>query len=114
MNLARTWYWRLGAPVIWQIGACGCLRRAATNIQLLPAVWLFGDTGDYVVADAETDRCSSWMCTETRDLTEHLCGYCWMASGTAAGQATVNGVQGEKLNNVGVGLTLGSTPSTRT
>ena len=27
----------------------------------------------------------------------------------SGGQATVNGVQGEKLNNVGVGLTLGYT-----
>ena len=42
----------------------------------------------------------------TRDLTEHLWGSL-DAAWYSGGQATIDGVQGEKLDNLGLGLTLG-------
>jgi hypothetical protein len=107
LNLGQNrWYGRLGAPVIWQIGAWVPGRR--TTLELLPAVWLFGDNSDYVGQTLKTDPMFQLDVHLTRDLTEHL----WASlDGVwySGGQATVNGVQGESLNNVGVGLTLGYT-----
>jgi hypothetical protein len=107
LNLGQNrWYGRLGAPVIWQLGAWVPGRR--TTLELLPAVWLFGANDDYVGQTLETDPMFQLDAHLTRDFTEHF----WGSFDTAwytGGQATVSGVTGEKLNNVGFGFTLGYT-----
>lgn len=45
----------------------------------------------------------------TRDFTEHAWGALDASWYTTGGAATIGGVKGSKLNNLGVGLTLGYT-----
>jgi hypothetical protein len=105
LNIGQNrWYGRLGAPVIWQHGDWVPGRR--TTLEFLPAVWLFGDNDDYVGQTLETDPMFQLDAHLTRDFTERLWGSL-DASWYSGGQATVNGVEGEELSNVGVGLTLG-------
>jgi hypothetical protein len=107
LNLGQNrWYGRLGAPIVWQFGAWVPGRR--TTVEFLPAMWLFGTNADYVGQTLETDPMFQLDAHLTRDFTEHL----WGSFDTAwytGGQATVSGVTGEKLNNVGFGFTLGYT-----
>jgi len=107
LNLGQNrWYGRLGAPVVWQLGAWVPGRR--TTLEFLPAVWLFGDNTDYVGHTLKTDPMFQLDAHLSRDFNEHF----WASFDTAwytGGQATVNGVTGEKLNNFGMGLTLGYT-----
>jgi hypothetical protein len=107
LNLGQNrWYGRLGAPVIWQLGAWVPGRR--TTLELLPAVWLFGANDDYVGQTLETDPLFQLDAHLTRDFTEHLWGSLdsvWYTGG----QAAVDGITGEKMNNFGMGFTLGYT-----
>jgi hypothetical protein len=107
LNLGQNrWYGRLGAPILWQLGPWVPGRR--TTLELLPAVWLFGANDDYVGHTLETDPMFQLDAHLTRDLTEHL----WTSFDTTwytGGQATVGGVTGEKLNNFGLGFSLGYT-----
>jgi hypothetical protein len=98
------WYGRIGFPVIWQLGDWVPGRR--TTLEFLPAVWMFGNNTDYVGQTLKTDPMFQLDAHLTRDFTEQLWGsldLVWYNGG----KATVNGVAGEKLNNIGVGLTLG-------
>jgi hypothetical protein len=105
LNIGQNrWYGRLGLPIIWQLGAWVPGRR--TTLELLPAVWLFGNNTDYVGPTLETDPMFQLDAHLTRDFTEHLWGSL-DAAWYSGGQATINGVQGEKLDNLGIGLTLG-------
>jgi len=105
LNIGQNrWYGRLGLPIIWQFGPWVPGRR--TTLELLPAVWLFGDNDDYVGQTLETDPMFQVDAHLTRDLTENLWGSldgAWYSGG----KATINGVSGEKLDNLGLGLTLG-------
>ena len=105
LNLGQNrWYGRVGTPVIWQLGAWVPGRR--TTLELLPAVWLFGDNTNYVGQTLKTDPMFQLDAHLTRDFTERF----WGALDVAwynGGKASVNGVAGEKVNNLGVGLTLG-------
>jgi hypothetical protein len=105
LNLGQNrWYGRLGFPVVWQLGSWVPGRR--TTIEVLPAVWLFGPNDDYVGTKLETDPLFQVDAHLSRDLTEHFWGSLdgvWYTGGAA----TIGGVEGEKLNNLGVGLTLG-------
>jgi hypothetical protein len=107
LNLGQNrWYGRLGLPIIWQLGPWVPGRR--TTLEFLPAVWFFGKNDDYVGQTLKTDPLFQLDAHLTRDLTEHL----WGALDAAwyyGGQSSINGVDGKKLNNVGVGLTLGYT-----
>jgi hypothetical protein len=69
---------------------------------------MFGDNTDYVGKTLKTDPLFQLDAHLTRDFTESLWGAI-DASWYSGGRATVNGVPGEKLNNLGVGLTLGYT-----
>ena len=101
------WYGRIGAPIVWQLGSWTPGRR--TTLEFLPAVWLFGDNTDYLGGQTlKTDPLFQLDAHLTRDFTENFWGAI-DASWYSGGRATVNGVQGQKLNNVGVGLTLGYT-----
>jgi hypothetical protein len=105
LNLGQNrWYGRLGVPIIWQLGPWVPGKR--TTLEFLPVVWLFGDNDDYVGQTMKTDPLFQLDAHVTRDLTEHLWGAV-DASWYYGGKATINGVPGEKLNNIGIGLTLG-------
>jgi len=105
LNLGQNrWYGRIGMPVVWQLGPWVPGRR--TTLELLPAFWLFGPNDDYVGQQLKTDPMFQLDAHLTRDLTERFWGgldLTWYNGGGS----TINGVQGGKLNNVGVGLTLG-------
>ena len=107
LNLGQNrWYGRVGAPIVWQLGRWVPGRR--TTLEFLPAVWLFGTNDNFVGQTLKTDPMFQLDGHLTRDVTEHL----WGAFDTTwytGGRATINGVQGSKLNNLGVGLTLGYT-----
>jgi len=107
LNLGQNrWYGRLGMPVIWQLGPWVPGQR--TTLEFLPAVWLFGANDDYVGQKLETDPMFQLDAHLTRDFTEHVWG-ALDASWYSGGQSTINGVPGEKLNNLGFGLTFGYT-----
>ncbi len=105
LNLGQNrWYGRLGSPIVWQLGPWVPGRR--TTLELLPAVWFFGTNDDYMGQTLETDPIFEVDAHLTRDLTERLWGSLDGAWYTG-GQASIDGVEGEKLDNLGVGLTLG-------
>jgi hypothetical protein len=107
LNIGQNrWYGRLGAPIILQLGPWVPGRR--TTLEFLPAVWLFGPNDNYVGQTLKTDPMFQLDAHLTRDFTEHLWGSLDAAWYTG-GKATINGVAGKKLDNLGFGLTLGYT-----
>jgi hypothetical protein len=108
LNIGQNrWYGRVGMPVIWQLGDWVPGRR--TTLEFLPAVWMFGDNTDYVGQTLKTDPMFQLDAHLTRDFTAQLWGSLDMAW-YSGGQASINGItQGNKLNNLGLGLTLGYT-----
>jgi hypothetical protein len=105
LNIGQNrWYGRFGMPTILQIGPWVPGER--TTLEFLPAVWLFGNNDDYVGQTMETDPLFQLDAHLTRDIVEKL----WVSLDAAwyyGGKATINGVEGDKLNNIGVGITLG-------
>lgn len=105
LNLGQNrWYGRIGAPIVWQIGPWVPSRR--TTLEFIPAVWLFGDNTDYLGKTMQTDPIFQLDAHLSRDLTHNF----WASLDGAwynGGQATVDTSQGTKLNNIGLGLTLG-------
>ena len=105
LNIGQNrWYGRVGVPIIWQIGSWVPGRR--TTLEFLPAVWLFGTNDDYVGQQMKTDPMFQLDAHLTRDFTENF----WAALDGVwynGGQPSVDGVAGEKLNNLGIGFTLG-------
>jgi hypothetical protein len=105
LNLGQhRWYGRVGVPVLWQLGPWVPGRR--TTVELLPAVWLFGTNSNFVGQTLKTDPMFQIDAHLTRDFTEHFWGS-FDAAWYNGGLATVDGVPGSKLNNVGLGFTLG-------
>ena len=106
VNLGQNrWYGRIGAPIVWQIGAWVPGRR--TTFELLPSVWLFGDNDDYLAGqNLETDPMFQVEAHLTRDFTEHFWGSVDAAS-LSGGKSTINGQSGSSLDNIGLGYTLG-------
>jgi hypothetical protein len=105
LNIGQNrWYGRVGFPVIWQLGDWVPGRR--TTLEFLPAVWMFGDNTDFVGQTLKTDPLFQLDAHLTRDFTETLWGAI-DASWYSGGRASVNGVPGDKLNNIAIGLTLG-------
>jgi hypothetical protein len=105
INLGQNrWYGRIGAPVVWQIGQWVPGRR--TTIELLPAVWLFSDNNDFVGVKMETEPMFQVEGHLTRDFTEGLWGSFDVIS-ISGGKATIDGVAGNSLSNLGMGVTLG-------
>jgi Putative MetA-pathway of phenol degradation len=98
------WYGRIGAPVVWQIGQWIPGRR--TTFEFLPAIWLFGPNNDFVGKKMETEPMFQLEAHLTRDFMEKLWGSIDVISYTG-GKATIDGVEGSSLNNLGVGGTLG-------
>jgi hypothetical protein len=105
LNIGQNrWYGRLGAPIIWQLGSWVPGRR--TTLEFLPAVWLFGENDDYVGQTLKTDPLFQLDAHLTRDFTEHFWGSL-DGSWYSGGKSSINGVAGEKLDNLGFGFTLG-------
>ena len=105
LNLGQNrWYGRFGVPIIWQIGPWVPGRR--TTLEFLPAVWFFGDNDDYVGQTLETDPMFQLDAHLTRDFTERFWGS-FDGAWYEGGEPTIDGVPGEKLSNLGFGLTLG-------
>jgi hypothetical protein len=105
LNLGQNrWYGRVGAPIVWQLGPWVPGRR--TTLEFLPAVWLFGTNDDFVGQTLSTDPMFQVDAHLTRDFTERIWGSLDGAWYTG-GKATIDGVQGDKLDNLGIGLTLG-------
>jgi hypothetical protein len=105
INLGQNrWYGRIGAPVVWQIGPWVPGKR--TTIELLPAVWLFSDNNDFVGMKMETEPMYQVEGHLTRDFMERLWGSFDVIS-FSGGKATIDGVEGKSLSNLGMGATLG-------
>jgi hypothetical protein len=105
LNIGQNrWYGRIGLPIVWQLEPWLPGRR--TTLEFLPAVWFFGENDDYVGRTLKTDPLFQLDAHLTRDFTERFRGAVDM-SWYYGGEATVNGVAGAKLNDVGVGFTLG-------
>jgi len=106
LNIGQNrWYGRLGVPVIWQLGPWVPGRR--TTLEFLPAVWIFGNNDNFVGQTLKTDPMFQLDAHLTRDFTETFWG-ALDAAWYTGGQASINGKhEGDKLNNLGVGLTLG-------
>lgn len=98
------WYGRIGTPVVWQIGPWIPGKR--TTLELLPAVWLFGDNNDFVGKKMETKPMYQLEGHLTRDFMERFWGSYDVIS-YSGGKATVDGVEGTSMNNLGMGGTLG-------
>ena len=105
LNIGQNrWYGRLGAPIIWQIGPWVPGRR--TTLEFLPAVWLFGDNTDFVGKTMKTDPIFQLDAHLSRDITHNF----WASLDGAwfnGGKATIDTVDGTKLNNIALGITLG-------
>jgi hypothetical protein len=98
------WYGRVGAPVVWQLGSWVPGRR--TTLEFLPAVWFFGANKDFVGKELTTEPMFQLEAHLTRDFMERFWGSLDVIS-MSGGRATVDGVEGTSLSNLGVGGTLG-------
>jgi len=105
LNLGQNrWYGRLAAPIVWQLGPWVPGKR--TTLEFLPSLWLFGSNDDYLGRTLETDPMVQVEGHLTRDLARNL----WASlDGTwiTGGKASIDGVEGDKMNNIGAGYTLG-------
>ena len=106
LNIGQNrWYGRLGAPIVWQLGPWVPGRR--TTLEFLPAVWWFTTNDDYDGGKTlTTDPLYELDAHLTRDFNEHLWGSLdgvWYNGG----RSSIDGVKGEKLDNLAFGLTLG-------
>jgi hypothetical protein len=105
LNLGQNrWYGRVGMPIVWQLGAWVPGRR--TTLEFMPALWFFGENNDFVGQKLETDPLFQLDAHMTRDLTEHFWGSLDGSWYNGARQ-TINGVDGDKRNDLAFGLTLG-------
>jgi hypothetical protein len=105
LNIGQNrWYGRVGAPIVWQIGSWVPGRR--TTLEALPSVWFFSDNDDYVGHTLSTDPMFQVETHLTRDFTEHFWGSL-DSTFLSGGKSSVDGADGDSLNNLGVGFTLG-------
>ncbi len=98
------WYGRIGAPVVWQLGQWIPGKR--TTFEFLPAIWLFTDNTDFVGVTMKTEPMYQLEAHLTRDFMERMWGSIDMIS-YSGGKATIDGVEGNSLNNLALGGTLG-------
>ncbi len=98
------WYGRIGTPVVWQLGSWVPGKR--TTIEFLPAVWFYSDNTDFVGKTMSTEPMYHMEGHITRDFMERVWGSLDVISYTG-GKATIDGLEGTALNNLGVGATIG-------
>jgi hypothetical protein len=105
INLGQNrWYGRIGLPVVWQLGQWIPGKR--TTFELLPAMWFFTDNTDFLGKTLSTEPMYQVEAHLTRDFMERMWGSLNFVS-YSGGKATLDGVEGTELNNVGIGFTLG-------
>jgi hypothetical protein len=105
LNIGQNrWYGRVGLPVVWQIGPWVPGKR--TTIEFLPAIWLFSDNNDFVGKTMKTAPMYQLEGHITRDFMERIWGSLDVIS-YSGGKATVDDVEGNSLNNLGLGGTIG-------
>jgi hypothetical protein len=98
------WYGRIGAPIVWQLGSW--IPGERTTLEFVPAVWLFSDNTDFVGKTMSTEPMFQLEAHLTRDFMERLWGSIDLIS-MSGGTATIDGVEGNALSNIGLGGTLG-------
>ena len=94
----------MGAPILVQLGPWIPGRR--TTLEFLPSVWLYGDNPDFVGGRLSTDPMFQIDSHFTRDLAEQL----WVSADltwVTGGRSSIDGIEGDALNNLGLGFTLG-------
>jgi hypothetical protein len=99
------WYGRIGVPMMASLG--DWVPGNKTTLELLPALWVFGDNDDFLGEKVENDPLFQLEAHLTHDFAEAFWGSLdavWYlgAKSTLAGHES-----GEKLNNVSLGFTLG-------
>ena len=105
LNLGQNrWYGRVGAPIVWQLGPWIPGRR--TTLEFIPSLWMFSDNNNFVGRTLSTDPMFELEGHLTRDFHKDLWGSFDMTWITG-GEATLDGVAGEKLNMINAGFTLG-------
>jgi hypothetical protein len=72
----------------------------------VPAVWLFSDNTDFVGKTMSTEPMFQLEAHLTRDFMERLWGSIDLIS-MSGGAATIDGVEGNALSNLGLGGTVG-------
>ena len=98
------WYGRIGLPIVWQLGKWVPGKR--TTLEFLPAVWFFSDNNDFTGMTMETKPMFQVEGHLTRDFMERFWGsldVIWYTGG----EATIDTTTSAKLNNFGIGGTLG-------
>jgi hypothetical protein len=98
------WYGRIGFPIVWQLGRWVPGKR--TTLEFLPAVWFFSDNNDFVGKTMETKPMFQVEGHLTRDFMERFWGSL-DAVWYTGGEATIDTLNAGKLNNFGIGGTLG-------
>jgi hypothetical protein len=98
------WYGRIGAPVVWQIGQWIPGKR--TTLEMLPAIWFYSDNKDFMGKTMETEPMYQLEAHLTRDFKDGIWGSFDIIS-YSGGKATIDGVAGTALSNLGIGFTLG-------
>jgi hypothetical protein len=98
------WYGRIGFPIVWQLGKWVPGKR--TTLEFLPAVWFFSDNNDFVGQKMETKPMFQAEGHLTRDFMERFWGSL-DAIWYTGGEATIDTLNTGKLNNFGIGGTLG-------
>lgn len=105
LNMGQNrWYGRVGAPIVWQLSDWVPGRR--TTLEFLPSVWFFSDNSDFVGHELSTKPKFQVEAHLTRDFQQHLWGSVdvnWLSGG----RSSLDGLEGESLNMLGVGFTLG-------
>lgn len=106
LNLGQNrWYGRVGAPIVWQIGAWVPGQR--TTLEVLPSLWMFDDNTDYLDETLSTDP----MFQLESHLTRDLAATHWVsldATWMNGGASTVgDGEEGDPTDTLGIGFTLG-------
>jgi len=105
LNIGQNrWYGRVAAPIVWQLGPWVPGKR--TTLEFLPSLWLFGSNNDFMGHTMKTDPMFQLEGHLTRDLAKSL----WASlDGTwiNGGKASIDGVEGDSMNNLGLGYTLG-------
>jgi hypothetical protein len=105
VNLGQNrWYGRVGLPIVWQLGKWVPGKR--TTLEFLPAVWFFSDNNNFVGMKMKTKPMFQVEGHLTRDFMERFWGSL-DAVWYTGGEATIDTLDAGKLNNFGLGGTLG-------
>ena len=97
-------YGRIGAPIVWQLGAWVPGRR--TTLELLPSVWLFGNNDEFDQQTLETDPSFEMDVHLTRDFTDTLWGSLDLVY-MNGGDSKIDGTTVAGTDSTTLGFTLG-------